>query len=109
MTQGNQVFAGPGTIKLKRSQDWGDMKLCFSLLHDLSKFGTWIPVYGGNNVLNPFEHQKIVQNPAFVDINFVKTSLVPQHWRRLHSKIRSKHKVCDKLYTSGKENVPNLY
>ena len=25
-----EVFAGPGAIKLKRSQDWGDMKLCFS-------------------------------------------------------------------------------
>ena len=24
-----EVFAGPGAIKLKRSQDWGDMKLCF--------------------------------------------------------------------------------
>ena len=32
-SQGNltrEVFAGPGAIKLKRSQDWGDMKLCFS-------------------------------------------------------------------------------
>ena len=28
---------------------------------------------------------------------FVKTDLVPQHWRRLHSKIRSKQKVCDEL------------
>ena len=25
-----EVFAGPGAIKLKRSQDWRDMKLCFS-------------------------------------------------------------------------------
>ena len=25
-----EVFSGPGAIKLKRSQDWGDMKLCFS-------------------------------------------------------------------------------
>ena len=25
-----EVLAGPGAIKLKRSQDWGDMKLCLS-------------------------------------------------------------------------------
>ena len=41
-------------------------------------------------------------------MTFVKTDLVPQHWRRLRSKIRSKLKVCDELYTLSKENVPNL-
>ena len=62
-----EVFAGQGAIKIKRSQDWGDMKLCLSL-HGISKFGTTTPVLWGKYVLNTFEHQKIVKNPALVDI-----------------------------------------
>ena len=66
-----EVLAGQGAIKLKRSQDWRDMKLCFSApskLDGISKFGTMTPVLWGKYVLNTFEHQKMVKNPPLVDI-----------------------------------------
>ena len=64
-----EVLAGPGATKLKRSQDLGDMKLCFSGPSKLvSKFGTITPVLWGKYVLNTFEHPKIVKNPALVGI-----------------------------------------
>ena len=49
-------------------------------------------MHGGNNyVLKSLNIKKIAKNPAL--LTFVRTDLVPQHWRRLHSKIRSKPKV----------------
>ena len=68
-----EVFAGQGAIKLKRSQDWRDMKLCFSGPSKLDHYCMAYPNLGScqlrvsttHDVLNTFEHQKIV---ALVDI-----------------------------------------
>ena len=79
-----EVLAEPGPIKLERSEDGGDMKLCFSVSSKLNHYCMWRKY--------TFEHQKIVKNPAFV-----RNDLIPEHWRRLHSKIRSKQKICDEI------------
>ena len=66
-----EVFAGPGAIKLKCSQDWGDMKLCFSAPSKLDHYCMTYPnlgpyvVYGGNNVLNPFKTSENSEKPSF--------------------------------------------
>ena len=41
-----EVFAEPGTIKLKRSQDWEDMKLCFSAPSKLDHYCMTYPNLG---------------------------------------------------------------
>ena len=41
-----EVFAGPGAIKLKRSHDGGDMKLCFSAPSKLDHYCMTYPNLG---------------------------------------------------------------
>ena len=41
-----EVFAEPGAIKLKRSQDWGDIKLCFSAPSKLGHYCMTYPNLG---------------------------------------------------------------
>ena len=73
-----EFFAKPGAIKLKRSQDWEDMKLCFSAPSKLDHYCMTIQIWDLDSSiicmgeiyskpLNPFEHQKM-KNPVFVDI-----------------------------------------